>query len=184
MRDERIVELYWSRDEQAIEHTAQKYGAYCCSIAGNILHSPEDREECVNDTWLRAWNGIPPQRPGNLKLFLARITRNLALDKFKAQAAHKRNAGFVMVLEELEECIPAPGAVEDRVIAGELAQCINGFVRGLPVREANVFVRRYFFAESAADIGKRYGIAAGNVAVILSRTRKKLRENLEKEGYM
>lgn len=183
MHDDRIVELYWSRDEQAIGYTAEKYGAYCSSVAGNILHSPQDREECVNDTWLRAWNGIPPQRPGNLKMFLAKITRNLAFDRYKAQTAQKRNAGMELVLHELEECIPAAGQVEDRLIARELAACINGFVRGLPVREGNVFLRRYFFGEAPGEIGERYAISPGNVAVILARTRKKLRAHLEKEGY-
>lgn len=184
MQDQQIIELYWSRDERGIAHTADKYGAYCRTVAGNILHSPEDREECVNDTWLRAWNAIPPQRPGNLKMFLAKITRNLAFDRYKAQTAQKRNAGVLLALSELEACIPAAGQVEDRLAAGELTACINAFLREIPSREANVFIRRYFFAESVQTIGKRYGVSSGNVSVILTRTRKKLRAHLEKEGFI
>lgn len=184
MHDDRIVELYWNRDEQAIQETVDKYGAYCSCVAGNILHSPEDCQECVNDTWLRTWHAIPPQRPGNLRMFLAKITRNLAFDRYRAQRAQKRDSQMEAVLEELEGCLSEYTNPENEILARELSHAINRFVRELPVRDGNVFVRRYFFAESAADIGKRYGIAAGNVAVILTRIRKKLRLYLEKEGFV
>ena len=184
MLDEKIVDLYWCRDERAIHETAHKYGAYCHSIAWNIVHNREDSEECVNDTWLRAWNGIPPQRPTKLRMFLAKITRNLAFDKYKAQTAQKRGGEIETVLYELAECITASETVEDHVIAQELKGAVNKFVCDLPLREGNVFVRRYFFAETAAQIGQKYGMSAGNVMVTLSRTRQKLRVYLEKEGYL
>lgn len=184
MLDEKIVELYWNRDENAISATAEKYGGYCSSIAGNILHSVEDCEECVNDTWLRTWYAIPPQRPRNLRMFLAKITRNLAFDRYKAQTADKRSGEITVILDELAECITTGVTAEDHVIANALKDTVNRFVRKLPLREGNVFVRRYFFGETAEDIGNRYGLSAGNVMVILSRTRQKLRIHLKKEGFL
>lgn len=184
MRDERIVELFWQRDEGAISASAEVYGAYCRSVAQNILNDSEDAEECVNDTWLRAWNAIPPQRPKRLRMFLAKITRNLALDRCKAREAGKRGGGeTLLALEELGECVGQP-RVENTVFARELEAAVNRFVRGLPRRECNVFLRRYFFAEPVAEIGKKYGLSPNHVMVILSRTRKKLKAYLEKEGYL
>ncbi|MBO5868644.1 MAG: sigma-70 family RNA polymerase sigma factor [Oscillospiraceae bacterium] len=184
MQDEGILQLYWNRDEQAIEETAAKYGAYCNSIAWNILYNREDCQECVNDTWLQAWNIIPPQRPQRLRAFLGKITRNLAFDRYKAQNTKKRGGELEFVLYELAQCIAFNESLEERVSAEELKRLVNDFVRNLPDRERNVFVRRYFFVESAAQIGQRYQTSAGNVMVILSRTRKKLRAFLEKEGYL
>lgn len=183
MQDEMILELYWNRDETAIGATAEKYGTYCTCIAQNILHSPEDCEECVNDTWLRTWNAIPPQRPKCLGAFLAKITRNLAFDRYKAQTAQKRNKEMECVLEELDQCVHCGISAEDHVIAEQLRMAVNEFVKALPQRDGNIFIRRYFFAEPVADIGRKYGLSSGNVAVILTRTRQKLRAHLEKEGY-
>lgn len=183
MQDEMILELYWNRDETAIGATAEKYGTYCTCIAQNILHSPEDCEECVNDTWLRTWNAIPPQRPKCLGAFLAKITRNLAFDRYKAQSAQKRNKEMEMVLDELADCLTTGITAEDHAVGKELEKAINTFLKALPEREGNLFIRRYFFVETPADIGKRYGISAGNVVVILTRTRQKLRVYLQKEGY-
>ena len=184
MEDCQIIELYRQKNTDAISATAGKYGAYCFAIADNILHSAEDAEECVNDTWLRAWNAIPPQRPGVLRLFLARITRNLAFDRYQARAAEKRGGGeTALVLDELEECLGAGTDTEAAFEAEELRRCIRRFVEALPEREGNVLVRRYFFAEPVADIAKRYGLTENNVAVMLSRTRKKLKTYLAKEGY-
>ena len=185
MTDEQIVELYWVRDEQAIHCTDEKYGPYCRTVAGNILQSPEDCEECVNDTYLRTWNTIPPSRPSKLRMFLAKITRNLAFDRYKAQAAEKRGGGeTAAVLHELAECIASDACVEQEVIAKELEQSVNRFVSSLPERERNVFVRRYFFTEPVSKIGQMYGITANHVMVILSRARQKLRQHLQKEGYI
>ena len=184
MEDSQIVELYWRKDADAISETAGKYGAYCFAIAENILHNAEDSEECVNDTWLHAWNAIPPQRPDTLRMFLAKITRNLAFNRFRARNARKRGGGeMALVLDELGECLGGADA-EAAYEAKELRQCIRRFVRALPERERNVLVRRYFFAESAADIAKRYGLRENNVMVILSRTRRKLKAHLLKEGYL
>ena len=185
MEDRQIVELYWQKNADAISETAGKYGAYCFTIAENILHNAEDSEECVNDTWFHAWNTIPPQRPGALRIFLARITRNLAFNRLNARNAEKRGGGEVaLVLDELGECLGGGADAEAAYEAKELRQCIRRFVRSLPERDGNVMARRYFFAEPVSDIAKRYGLSENNVMVILSRTRKKLKAHLLKEGYL
>lgn len=185
MEDSQIIELYWQKSADAISETASKYGTYCFTIADNILHSAEDSEECVNDTWLHAWNAIPPQRPHVLRMFLAKIARNLAFDRFHARNAEKRGGGEMnLVLDELEECLNSGVNTEAVYEAKELRQCIRRFVRALPERDGNVLVRRYFFADSIADIAKRYALTENNVMVILSRTRKKLKAHLWKEGYL
>lgn len=185
MEDSQIVELYWQKNADAISETAKKYGAYCFTIAESILHNTEDSEECVNDTWLHAWNAIPPQKPDVLRTFLAKITRNLSLDRYSARNAEKRGGGEIaLVLDELGECLGGGADTEAAYEAKELQQCIRHFVRTLPERDGNVLVRRYFFAEPVADIAKRYGLSENNVMVILSRTRKKLKAHLLKEGYL
>ena len=184
MEDSQIVDLYWQKDANAIKESDTKYGAYCFAIADNILRNNEDSEECVNDTWLHAWNAMPPQKPSKLRLFLAKITRNLSFNRFNARSAQKRGSGeLVLVLDELNECIAVTGSAEQEYEAKELEQCIRLFVRALPDRERNVFVRRYFFTEPVAEIAKRYGLTDNNVMVILSRTRKKLKTHLVKEGF-
>ncbi len=185
MEDSQIIELYWQRNADAISETAGKYGAYCFQIADNILHDTEDSEECLNDTWLRAWDAMPPERPNVLRMFLAKITRNLSFDRFHARNAKKRGGGeMVLVLDELEECVAGRADVETAYEGKELSQCIGRFVRGLSERDGNVFVRRYFFTDPVAAIARRYGLTDNNVMVILSRTRKKLKLELRKEGYL
>ena len=184
MDDQQIVALYWQKNPDAIQESDRKYGAYCFSIANNILHSRQDAEECVNDTWLRTWNAIPPQRPTRLQMFLAKITRNLSFNRFSARHAAKRGSGEIdLVLDELAECIAGESDVEDEYEARELSRCIQAFVRKLPVRDGNVFLRRYFFTEPVAEIARRYGLTENHVMVILSRTRKKLKAYLRKEGF-
>ena len=184
MEDKQIIELFWQRNEAAIEETSKKYGAYCFTIADNILNNQEDAEECLNDTWLKAWNAIPPQKPDNLRLFLAKITRNLSLNRVEAQNAKKRGSGeFALVLDELSECIASYSDVENTYLAKELGESVRKFVRKLPEREGNVFVRRYFFMESVVAIAKKYRLTENHVMVMLSRTRKKLKKYLIKEGY-
>lgn len=184
MTDEKIIQLFFQRNEVAIDETNKKYGPYCFQIANNILNNREDSEECLNDTWIKAWNSIPPARPQHFKLFLAKIVRNLSFNKYKAKYTHKRGKGEVaLVLDELEECIAGQSEVETLVIAEELQTTINGFVRGLPEKEGNVFIRRYFYSDSIKDISKRYHISENHVRVMLNRTRNKLRVRLEKEGY-
>nr|MBQ4457043.1 RNA polymerase sigma factor [Clostridia bacterium] len=182
MDDSRIIDLYLSRDETAIEETSRKYGAYCYTVANNILSSHEDAEECVNDTWMRTWNSIPPQRPQALKLFLLRITRNISLDRLKAVKAKKRGGGETeLAIEELSECIPGAGDVIDELIEDELSGLIRRFVHSLPDTERAIFVRRYFFLESIKAVADKYGMSEGSVMTRLSRTRKKLRTLIEKE---
>lgn len=184
MEDSRIVELYWQKNADAIKETSSKYGAYCFNIANHILHSKEDAEECVNDTWLHAWNAIPPQKPRRLQMYLAKITRNLSLNRFYSRTAQKRGGGeIIFVLDELAECLASESDVENAYEYKELGQCVRLFVRRLSKRDGNVFVRRYFFTESVAVIAKRYGLTENNVMVILSRIRKKLKTHLIKEGF-
>lgn len=184
MKDEQIIALYWDRDEHAIRETNIKYGAYCFSVAHRILNSREDSEECVSDTWLRAWNAMPPKRPDRLRLFLARITRNLSFDRYRLLTADKRGRGEIaVVLDELAECLPAPTDVAAELEAAELEHCINRFLHSLTSRESDIFLRRYFFAESVSQIAVHYTLQPSNVLVILSRTRQKLKAHLQKEGF-
>lgn len=185
MDDSQIIELFWQKNTDALSASADKYGSYLFSIAENILHNAEDSEECVNDTWLHAWNAIPPEHPKVLRMFLAKITRNLSLNRLGARSAEKRGGSELdLVFDELGECIGGGAETEALYEAKELRQCIRRFVRALPERDGNIMVRRYFFAEPIADIAKRYGLSENNVTVILSRTRKKLKAHLIKEQYI
>ena len=187
MEDTAIIDRYWKRDEQAIVETDQKYGKYCHAVAYNVLSSHEDSRECVNDTWLRAWNSMPPKRPSVLRAFLAKITRNLAFDRYRARGAAKRGGGTMeAVLEELAECADVSGNwnAEEAYAAKELKEAINSFAETLPERECDLFVRRYFFAEGISDIAGRYQMTENNAAVSLSRIRKKLRKYLEEGGFI
>ena len=179
MEDQHIVDLYFARDEQAIRHTADKYGAYCTAVSMNILHSEPDAEECVNDTYLKTWNSIPPSRPASLKLFLARITRNLSLNRYRAMHTDKRNSDLEVSLSELETCIPAP---EDGD-GGELVELLNQFLEGQSKTDRILFVQRYWYSLSAAEIGQEQGMTENAVWVRLHRTREKLRAFLEERGY-
>lgn len=185
MTDDKIIQLFFQRKETAIEETSKKYGSYCFKIANNILNNREDSEECLSDTWLKSWDSIPPARPVHFNLFLAKIVRNLAISKYRSNHTHKRGKGEItLVLDELEECITGQSDVETLYMAEELQNTINRFVRGLSERDGNVFIRRYFYADSIKDISNRYHISENNVRVMLSRTRSKLRIVLEKEGYI
>lgn len=184
MEDKQIVELFWERDPQALLHSQEKYGAYCLKVAQNILPA-EDAEECVNDTWLQAWSAIPPARPENLQFYLATVTRNQALDRYRKDHAQKRGGGVVnTALEELAECLTSGENPQELYQAKELEGAINRFVRSLPVRDGNIFIRRYYFLESLDEISVRYRISKGSLSVILSRTRAKLKKCLEKEGFL
>lgn len=184
MNDSEIIELYWNKNTTAISASMDKYGSYCFTIANGILDDTQDSEECVNDTWLRAWNAIPPTRPTVLKVFFAKITRHLSFDRYKARKSLKRGGGDTMlVLEELAECIADESDVEGQVNAKELGEVINKFVVSLSEREQNLFVRRYFFSEPIKVIADRYDTNENYVNVTLSRVRKRLRSHLSKEGY-
>lgn len=184
MDDEQILDLYFARDEQAVAETDRKYGGYCFSLANGILNSEQDAEETVSDTYLKAWNAIPPHRPSVFRLFLAKITRNLAFSRWRQNTAGKRGGGEMqLVLDELAECIAAPVGVEEQVSAKELGKTIRAFLDTLPVREQDIFLRRYFFVEESGTIARRYGMKPATVLRTLSRTRAKLKKYLTREGY-
>lgn len=184
MDDRNIIALYNQRNEQAIAETSCKYGEYCFSVAYNILSDAEDSEECVNDTWLRAWSAIPPAMPACLRLFLGKITRNLAFDRYKAVNRQKRGGGeLAIALDEVAEFVPSALGVESQAEEKALIRSINQFLRSVSCRECNLFICRYFYGESAKAISQKYGLTEANVQKILSRTRLKLRTYLESEGY-
>lgn len=184
MEDQRIIALYYDRDEGAIAATREKYGSYCAAVAGHILDSAQDVEEVLNDTWLRTWNSIPPGKPENLKLYLARIARNLAFDRFRSQSREKRGGSqTVLALEELSQCIPSSSQPGDQLEAEELSAAVNAFLATLPRRDRVIFLRRYFYTQSFEEIAAGCGISHGAVRTALSRTRKKLKHYLIKEGF-
>lgn len=183
MEDKKIVDLYWARSETAISETAKKYGKLCYSIAYNILRSTEDSEECVNDTYLGAWNAMPDQRPDRLTAFLARITRSLALNKYEYNNAKKRGGGQIpLVLEELSECIASDSEADEMIRKKHFADVINGFLDSLSEKNRDIFVSRYWETCSTEEIAKLYGMNENSVKVALHRMREKLKELLEKEG--
>ena len=183
MDDNKIIELYWNRSEKAISETATKYGGYCYTIAYNILSNSEDSEESVNDTWLAAWNTMPPKRPKLLAAFLGKMTRYISLDRWKNRIAAKRGGGAVpLVLEELEECISGEDSVEGEYLKKEFAMMMNQFMENLPETERKVFMCRYWYMDSIEDIAERFSFSESKVTSMLHRTRGKLRKMLEQEG--
>ncbi|MBE6618366.1 MAG: sigma-70 family RNA polymerase sigma factor [Ruminococcaceae bacterium] len=184
MDDRQIIDLYNQRNESAISETSEKYGKYCFNIANNILLNVESSEECVNDTWLRTWNSIPPQKPHSLRLFLAKITRNLAFDRYKNDTRKKRGGGEIVVaLDEISEIVSNSDRVDTEAEERELMAAFNRFLRAIPKRDCNIFIERYFYVESTGVIAKKYGLSVSNVQKILFRTRGKLKDYLETEGY-
>ena len=185
MEDSKIIELYWERSEQAIMESTKKYGKHCNSIAYRILNNRQDAEECVNDTWLRAWNSMPPVRPGILSAFFSKITRNLSLNRYEKQNALKRGKGEMpFVLEELEECIPAGGTVEESVDLKYLTALLNQFLAGQTEENRQLFVLRYWYLYPVREIAKQCGMGESMVKMRLLRMRKELKELLCKEGYL
>ncbi len=185
MDDQAIVELYLSRSEHALSETATKYGAYCYSIAYNILANREDAEESVSDTYLAAWSTIPPKRPVILSTFLGKLTRRISIDCLRKRTADKRGGGENdLVLDELSSCIAGNENVESAYIYKELAECINRFLDSLPQTERNVFLCRYWYLDSVADIASYFGFSQSKAASMLHRLRRKLRVQLEWEGYL
>lgn len=183
MDDNRIIDLYWERSQQAIAESEKKYGTYCRTVARNILDRAEDAEECVNDTWLRAWDAMPPQRPSALQAFFGRLTRNLSLDRWRRERAQKRGGDRVeLALEELEDCLAARDRVEEQVDAQNTARLISDFVRGLPKQDGVLFVRRYWYLDDIQTLAKRMGMGQSQVKSRLHRIRLRLKVELEKEG--
>ncbi len=185
MEDTKIIELYFDRDERALVESETKYGAYCNTISYNITASHEDAEECVNETWLRAWNSIPPQFPTRLMAFFAKIVRNLSLDLYRRRTAQRRGGDSVgLALDELSECIASQEDVEQQAIKQELSESINAFLKRLSERDCNLFLRRYFYMDCIDDAAKHCHISSKHAAVILHRLRQKLADHLQKEGYV
>lgn len=182
MEDEKILDLYIQRNERAITETAAKYGAYCSAVADKILGCPEDTEEILNDTWLAAWKDIPPRQPGCLRAYLGRITRNLALSRFRFYRTKKRYAGMEILLSELEDCIPAAGTVERELDRMELARVLRDWTDGLETEDRKLFVRRYWHGVPVKKLAREAGIGQNAMAQRLSRLRKSLKTRLEQEG--
>ena len=185
MDDKNIIELYWSRSERAIEETSRKYGHYCYRIAFQILANQQDAEERVSDTYLAAWNHIPPQRPQILSAYLGKITRNLSLKYWRDQHAQKRGGGqTLLALEELEQCISAGNSTEQAVDRKLLADAINRFLDGLREEQRQIFLQRYWYLQSIEDIARVHSCSAGRITSMLFRIRKKLQKALEKEELL
>jgi len=182
LEDAKIIELYFERNEEAISETSGKYTPYCSVIAKNVLHNELDEEECLSDTWLCAWNNIPPTVPNCLRVFLGKITRNISLNLFRKKNTAKRSAVFEPI-DELEECVSGRENVEAEVDAKALSEYLDSFIRNLPEEKRYVFIRRYWYGESLSDIAKNAKINETRVKNILAKLRKKLREELEKEGF-
>ncbi len=184
MDDNSIIQLYWDRNDRAISVTSEKYGHYCKSIAKNILNSDEDAEECVNDTYLSAWNSMPTHWPEQLAAFLGKITRNLSFNKYKHNRAEKRGGGEItLVLDELTDCVSDTDDVEQTIDRRELVKAINTFVRSLSLKKRNIFVRRYWYADSVSKIAADYGMLQASVSKTLERTRNQLKAYLTERGF-
>ena len=185
MDDKAILDLYWSRSEKAISETDAKYGAYCFTIANNILNNREDSEESVNDTYMAAWNSMPPKRPAILSAFLGKMTRYISLDHWKKRSRLKRGGGEMdLCLEELGECVSGQESTEDKLIRRETIDALNRFLDTLSETERKIFLCRYWYLEPVKDIAERFGFTPNRTTVMLRRTRQKLNACLAKEGLL
>ena len=185
MEDDAIVALLWDRDERGLSRAGEKYGPLCRGLARRLLGSPEDGEECWSDALLRLWNSVPPERPRSLRAYLLKITRGLALDRLRAETAAKRGGGEGrLLLEELEEVLPGGPAPEGEAMAKALGEAVSRFLEGQSKRDRALFLRRYFHGEAVGDLARDFGMRENSVSVTLRRTRLRLREYLEKEGYL
>lgn len=183
MEDEQIIALYWDRSEDAIRETNFKYGPYCENISYGILRNREDSKECVSDTWLRAWNTMPPQKPTYLSLFLAKIVRNLSLDRYRKGHAVFRGSGqTALVYEELEEAIPSLQSGEQLADTLEIRDSLERFLDGLPLQQRQIFLLRYWYVHTPKEIGQQLGIRQQKINNMLYELRKKLKKHLEQEG--
>lgn len=182
MDDETIISLYWARDENSIAETSLKYGGLCNYIAGNILSSCQDREECINDTYLAVWNAIPDKHPNRFSVFLSRIVRNLALKKYEYISAAKRNPAVVTSLDELGDCVSGTDSVMSEIEKKHVESTINRFLWRLEEEKRNVFIRRYWYLDSIETICKYTGFSRSKVKSMLYEMRCKLKKYLESEG--
>lgn len=181
MQDEQIIRLFFTRNEDAIQQTAAKYGNRLTGLAANILRNNEDAQECVNDTYLKAWDTIPPTKPDHFYAYLAKICRFFAFGKLDWKNAAKRNGEVVALTQEMEECIPSPWH-DANVDSAEISGLVSSFLRGQTRENRMIFVRRYWYGDSIREIALRYGLSESTVAMRLSRTRGKLAAYLKKEG--
>ena len=185
MDDKAILDLYWARSEKAISETDAKYGTYCFTIAYNILNNRQDSEESVSDTYLAAWNSIPPKRPALLSAFLGKITRCISLDHWKKRSRLKRGGGEIdLCLEELEDCVSGQESTEDKVIRRDTINTVNRFLSTLSETERKIFLCRYWYLDSVKDIAERFGFSPNRTSVMLRRVRQKLNAQLAKEGLL
>ena len=182
MDDQAIIALYWSRDQQALGESQRKYGPLCLRLSENILASREDAEECVSDTWLRAWDTMPPQRPDSLRAYLSRICRNLSLDRWRARRAQKRGEGMEVLLEELEDCVPAVPSAEAAAESREITRCIDRWLETLEPEDRTAFLRRYWYGQQVKELAKQEGRPPQKMTQRLYRLRQSLRQALEDEG--
>jgi len=185
MEDQQIIELFFSRSETAVSETENKYAAYCRSVAMRILQSPEDTEEILNDTWLAAWNCIPPHHPERLQTFLGRLTRNIALKRLRTDRAQKRGTpAMQLILDEVADWLRSDEDVEQQISEHTLTDAVNAFLAGLPETERNIFVRRYYYMQPIAEIAAAHGFSQSKVKSMLLRIRKKLHTKLKKEELL
>lgn len=183
VEDKHIIDLYWERSHTAIYETQKKYGNYCRYIAYNILHNNEDAEECENDTYAKAWETMPPNRPNVLSAFLGKITRNIALDVYRKHVAKKRGAGqYELIIEELGKCVASDDNVEHIADEITIKNALNHFLEGLSEKSRKIFIRRYWYMNSIKEIAKDYSLSESNVKMALLRTRNDLKAFLVKEG--
>lgn len=182
LEDDQIIRLFFERSEAAVAELYRKYGGLCMSISCNILKNREDAGECVNDTLLAVWNAIPPEKPDMLSGYVCRIARNLSLKKYHSNTAQKRDGRYDVLLEEIADCLEGGGRVEDEILAKELAGELNAFLGTLKSRERVVFVLRYWYCFSAAEIAQRLHITQNSVRVSLYRTRERLKKYLKQKG--
>lgn len=180
--DRQIVDLYLMRDESAIHESKVKYGAYILAIALNILNSKEDADECENDTYLSAWNSIPPNEPRSLKLYLGRIARNLSIDIYRRYTSKKRGEGMETLLLELDECVPGDADLEREIEVKDLTRVLNDFLRAQTKEKRVMFVKRYWYGQSISEIAAAMNVSDAKVATTLFRVREELKDWLLKEG--
>lgn len=183
MEDSAIIELYWARNEGAITETDRKYGPLCRNLAFHILSDWEDSKECVNDTWHRAWDTMPPQRPDSLRAYLGRIVRNLSISRIRRRTAQKRGDGLNVMLSELEDCLPSPIQVEREWETKELAAAISRWLRTLDPDDRVLFVRRYWYGDAVNDLAREWDRLPNQMSKRMLKLRRSLKQSLEQEGF-
>ena len=183
MNDKQILDMLWQRDEKAIDAMQQQYGKYCRYVAMRIVEDEQDADEILNDTWLTAWNNVPPQQPEPFKAYLGALCRNHAIDRYREKYAQKRTGQTALCLDELAECVPDNGSTLDAAAQIHLRDTLNAFLSSLPQKTRRIFLGRYWYNTPLSELANTYGMRENAVANLLLRTRKKLKQTLEKEGF-